>query len=103
MLVRIIALFFFFAILLATINLSLIATDSEDEGDDIQVRNADGVLLTCGVERWAIKTCIDPDTIMVNFNNVISSTIAYQRSLPTPPRSLPSRSIPPARRCLMAR
>ena len=94
MLVRFTALCLFCAILLASINLSLIATDNEDEGDDMQVRNADGVLVSCGVERWAVKTCTDHDTILVNFNNIIPSTIAYQRSLPTQPTLPPNNRLP---------
>src|SRR5438876_5513715 len=94
MLVRIIALCLFCAILIVSINLSLIATDTEDEGDDIQIRNADGVLVSCGVERWAVKTCTDHDTILVNFNNIIPSTIAYQRSLPTQPTLPPNNRLP---------
>ena len=65
--------------------------NEEDEKDDealVNVKTPDGTLITCGVERWAVKTLIDPDTTHINFNNVIPSTIQYQRSL-TKPVTLP--------------
>jgi len=94
MLVRFTALSLFFAVFLSVFNLLLIATVSEEEGDDIQVRDANGVLLSCGVERWAVKTCTDGDTTLVNFNNIIQSTIAYQRSLPIQPTLPPNNRLP---------
>jgi len=66
--------------------------NEEDEKDDealVNVQTPDGTLITCGVERWAVKTLIDPDTSSINFTNVIPSTIQYQRSL-TKPTSLPN-------------
>jgi hypothetical protein len=54
----------------------------EKEEDNDELIYKDGVLIQCGVERWSIKTCIDSDTTKINFNNIIPSTIAYQRSLP---------------------
>ena len=93
--VRFIALSLLLAVLLPAINISLIATDSEDEGDDIQVRDANENLLSCGVERWAVKTCTDADTTHVNFYNIIQSSIAYQRSLPVQP------TLPPNNRLLL--
>lgn len=68
------------------------AISERDEDDDetlVNVQTPDGGLLTCGVERWSIKTLIDPDTTKINFSNVVPSTIQYQRSL-TKPASLPS-------------
>lgn len=35
----------------------------------------------CGVERWSIKTLSDSDTIKINFNEVIKSTVKEQVSL----------------------
>jgi len=68
------------------------AVSERDEDDDeelVNVQTPEGGLLTCGVERWSIKTLIDPDTIKINFGIVVPSTIVYQRSF-TKPASLPS-------------
>jgi hypothetical protein len=43
------------------------------------------------VERWAIKTGIDPDARLVNQKVVVPTTIVHMRSLPAP-ASLPARS-----------
>ncbi len=40
--------------------------------------------LACGVERWAVKVFTDPDTTMINFNNIVYSTIAFQKTIPPP-------------------
>jgi hypothetical protein len=60
-----------------------------DENDEAVSK--DGVLLSCGVERWAVKTCYDADTVNLDFTNIVQSSIAYQRSLPVP--TLPSDNI----------
>lgn len=36
----------------------------------------------CGAERWAIKTLSDQDTIKINFNNIITTTIKEQTTIP---------------------
>jgi hypothetical protein len=72
------------------------AISEKDEDDDetlINVQTSNGGLLTCGVERWSIKTLIDPDTSQINFNNIVPSTIQYQRSLEKP-LSLPNTRLP---------
>ena len=72
------------------------AINDEDKNDNealVNVRTPDGSLITCGVERWSIKTLIDPDTINVDFANVLQSTIQYQRSL-TKPLTLPDTRLP---------
>jgi len=63
--------------------------EEEDNEDLVNEITPEGSLLTCGVERWAVKTLIDPDTTKINFNNVVPSTIQYQRSI-TMPTSLPN-------------
>jgi hypothetical protein len=70
-------------------------TEKDDDDDEtlINVKTSDGGLLTCGVERWSIKTLIDPDTAQINFNNVVQSTIQYQRSLEKP-ITLPDTRLP---------
>ena len=45
----------------------------------------------CGVERWAVKTGIDPDARLVNQKVVVPTTIVHMRSLPAP-AYLPLRS-----------
>jgi hypothetical protein len=45
----------------------------------------------CGVERWAVKTGIDPDARLVNQKIVVPTTIVHMRSLPAP-TYLPLRS-----------
>ena len=57
-----------------------------DETDEAESQN--GLLITCGVERWAVKTCYDADTVNINFSNIVPSSVAYQRSLIAP--TLPS-------------
>jgi hypothetical protein len=54
--------------------------ENETEGPPVYVNG----VLACGVERWYVKTCIDADTVNVNFNNIVPSSIAYQRSLVHP-------------------
>ncbi len=70
-------------ILLVVIPLSFIRPQ-EDEGDNDRAVSSNGVLLKCGVERWAVKTLIGADTSKIDFRNVVPSSIAYQRSLPAP-------------------
>jgi hypothetical protein len=70
--------------------------NEQDEDDNETLVNAvssDGTLITCGVERWSIKTLIDPDTAHINFSAVVPSTIQYQRSL-VKPLSLPDTRLP---------
>ena len=45
----------------------------------------------CGVERWAVKTGMDPDARLVNQKVVVPTNIIRLRSLPAP-SYLPSRS-----------
>jgi hypothetical protein len=45
----------------------------------------------CGVERWAVKTGMDPDARVVNQKVVVPTTIIHLRSLPAP-MYLPVRS-----------
>ena len=59
-------------------------TFAQDADESDVAEREDGTLITCGVERWAVKTCYDADTVNVNFNNILPSSIAYQRSLPAP-------------------
>ncbi len=81
---RVILLICFFSLL--ALNVFINSEDSEtDEDGAVTVMGSDGILVNCGVERWAIKTCTDGDTSHVNFNIIVPSTIGYQRSLPTPP------------------
>jgi hypothetical protein len=51
-------------------------TEKDDDDDEtlINVKTSDGGLLTCGVERWSIKTLIDPDTTQINFNSISAFT-----------------------------
>jgi len=51
--------------------------DEPDKADD-----EDGVLFSCGTERWAVKTCIDADTVNIKFGTIVPSSVAYQRGLP---------------------
>jgi hypothetical protein len=49
----------------------------------------------CGEERWDVKTLSDPDTSLINFDNIIKTTIHEQASLTKPlkiKRNLPRRS-----------
>jgi hypothetical protein len=47
----------------------------------------------CGVERWAVKTGLDPDARLVNQKVVVPTNIIRLRSVPAP-ASLPSRNRP---------
>lgn len=40
--------------------------------------------VTCGVQRWSVKVMTDPDTTLINFNNIVPSTISEQKSFPAP-------------------
>jgi hypothetical protein len=53
-------------------------------------RHADRVT-ACGVERWAVKTGMDPDARLVNLKVVVPTNIIRLRSLPAP-AYLPLRS-----------
>lgn len=50
-----------------------------------QIDEAEENEQACGVERWAIKTFTDPDTVQINFNNIVNSTIAFQKTIAPPP------------------
>ena len=69
--------------ILAQVTVQTVDTDEMDEAE-----SENGTLITCGVERWAVKTCYDADTVNINFSNIVPSSIAYQRSLTAP--TLPS-------------
>ncbi len=60
----------------------------EDESEDDRAVISNGVVISCGVERWSVKTLIGVDTAKIDFKNVVPSSIAYQRSLAAP-ASLP--------------
>ena len=45
----------------------------------------------CGTERWNIKTLSDKDTIKINFNEIIPSTVHEQVSLEKPHEKITSR------------
>jgi hypothetical protein len=77
-----------FYILLMLLLLPLAATFAQDADESDVSESENGTLITCGVERWAVKTCYDADTAHVNFNNLLPSSVAYQRSLTAP--TLPS-------------
>lgn len=38
----------------------------------------------CGIERWSIKTLSDPDTLKINFQNIVPTTVHAQVSLESP-------------------
>ena len=44
----------------------------------IHIGNESATGQNCGVERWAVKTLSDPDTSLIDFNNMIPTTIAEQ-------------------------
>jgi hypothetical protein len=77
---------FYFVMMLLVLPFFSVFAQDNDESDIAESEN--GTLITCGVERWAVKTCYDADTVNVNFNNIVPSTITYQRSLTAP--TLPS-------------
>jgi len=69
-------------LLILALPLSCMMPQEEDEisGPPVYVNG----VLACGVERWYVKTCIDADTVNVNFKNIVPSSVAYQRSLVQP-------------------
>ena len=73
--------FYFFLMILILPVFSTFAQDV-DESDVAESEN--GTLITCGVERWAVKTCYDADTANIDFSYIIPSSVAYQRSLTKP-------------------
>ena len=38
----------------------------------------------CGKERWQVKSLSDPDTVFINFQDVINSSISEQINMPAP-------------------
>jgi len=88
---RYFTLIVFFVSIVYNISLS----DSDDDGDDYFIyKSPNGKDVACGVERWSVKTCIDVDTVLVNFNNIVPSTITYQRSLPVQTYLPPNNRLP---------
>ena len=73
---------FIYLLLILALPISYILPQEESEGNGTPLY-INGVL-ACGIERWYVKTCIDADTVNVNFNNIVPSSVAYQRSLPAP-------------------
>ena len=71
-------------IFLMLLILPLAATFAQDTDESDVANSENGTLITCGVERWAVKTCYDADTMNVKFNTIVPTTIAYQRSLTKP-------------------
>jgi hypothetical protein len=78
--------FYIFLMILILPVFSVLAQDM-DETDEAESQN--GLLITCGVERWAVKTCYDADTVNIKFSTVVPSSVAFQCSL-TKPASLPA-------------
>jgi hypothetical protein len=64
--------------------LPVISTFAQDEEESDVAESENGTLITCGVERWAVKTCYDADTANIDFSNIVPSSVAYQRSLIKP-------------------
>ena len=58
-------------LLILALPLSCMMPQEEDEisGPPVYVNG----VLACGVERWYVKTCIDADTVNVNFKNIVPS------------------------------
>ncbi len=50
----------------------------QDEGED-------PFEAACGVERWAVKVMTDADTSLMDFTNIVPTTIAEQKLIPAPP------------------
>ena len=73
--------FYFFLMLLI---LPLATTFAQDADKSDVPESEEGILFSCGTERWAVKTCYDADTVNINFNLIVPSSVAYQRGLPTP-------------------
>lgn len=38
----------------------------------------------CGEERWSVKTLSDPDTTLIDFDNIVKTTVSEQAHLPKP-------------------
>jgi Secretion system C-terminal sorting domain len=72
---------YFFIILLI---LPFAAAFAQEADNSEAPENEEGILFSCGTERWAVKTCYDADTVNINFNLIVPSSVAYQRGLPTP-------------------
>lgn len=74
--------FLYSVLMFIALPLSSIFAQDADEQDVAEFEN--GSLITCGVERWAVKTCYDADTSKIDFSKVVESSVAYQRSLTKP-------------------
>ena len=48
----------------------------------------------CGTERWSVKTLSDPDTVKIDFNQVVTSSVHLQTGLtaPHPIKDIPRRA-----------
>lgn len=68
---------------------TLKVVQASEEGDHEAVVHEGA--LACGIERWWVKTGIDPGARQVNQHHAVSTSIFKLRSL-TPPATLPSRS-----------
>jgi hypothetical protein len=73
-----------FYLLLILLILPVYSSFAQDADEPDKAESEEGILFSCGTERWAVKTCYDADTANINFNIIVPSTIAYQRGLPTP-------------------
>jgi hypothetical protein len=74
----------FFYVFLTLLILPVISTFAQDAEESDVAEMEEGTLITCGTERWAVKTCYDADTVNIDFNNIVPSSVAYQRSLTKP-------------------
>ena len=75
-----------FYIVLVLLILPFAATFAQDADESDVAESEDGTLITCGVERWAVKTCYDADTANVNFNNIspapLLTSVSYSANSP---------------------
>ena len=73
---------YLFSILLLILIVPIFSTFAQDMDEPDKADEEDGVLFSCGTERWAVKTCYDADTAKINFNLIVPSSVVYQRNLP---------------------
>jgi hypothetical protein len=76
-------LYIFMMMIMLPVFSTLAQVTIETEESDV-AESENGTLITCGVERWAVKTCYDADTANIDFTNIVPSSVAYQRSLIKP-------------------